>query len=150
LDKDSSLLTEYLAHKETINDPSYAEFIDRLRPVILEKCHGKVKNRALLFHENALVYKSHVVQVIVYHTDFAESNHPAYSTDVALINYHMFSHLKKFVRGKSLSSDDEAIATIEGYFSDLDSEFVYSGVQSLLGPWQRMVAIEGEYLQYMR
>jgi hypothetical protein len=135
LDKDSSLLPEYLAHKETINGPSYAEFIDRLRPAILEKCHDKVKNRALLFHETAVVHKSDVVEVIVYHTDFSESNHPAYSTDIALINYHMFSHLKKFLRGKSLSSDDEAIATVKGYFSDLDSEFVYSGVQSLLGPW---------------
>ncbi len=36
-DKDSGLLTEYLTHKETINSPSYALFIDRLRAIILEK-----------------------------------------------------------------------------------------------------------------
>ena len=48
-DKDRDLLTEYLAHKDTINCPSYALFIDWLRLVILEKCCTKVKNRVLLF-----------------------------------------------------------------------------------------------------
>ncbi len=43
-DKDSDLLTEYLIHKETINGPSYALFIDRLHAVILEKYSGKVKS----------------------------------------------------------------------------------------------------------
>jgi hypothetical protein len=128
LDKDSGLLTEYLAHKETINDPSYVLFIDRLRPVILEKYHGKVKSRVLLFHKDALVHKSHVVQAVVYHANFLESNHPAYSSDIALIDYHVFSHLKKFLHCKSFSTDDEAIATVESYFSDLHSEFVSSGV----------------------
>ncbi len=118
-----------------INGPSYVLFIDRLRPVISEKCRGKVKNRVLLFHENALIYKFHVVQAVVYHVDFVESNHLAFSSDIALINCHMFSHLKKFLRHKRLSSGDEAIVTAEGYFSDLDSEFVPSGVQSLLGLW---------------
>ncbi len=150
LDKDRGLLIKYLAHKETINGPSYALFIDRLRLVILEKCCSKVKNRVLFFHENTLVHKSHVMQAVVYHADFIESNYPAYSPGIALLNYHMFSHSKKFLCGKSFGSNDEVIATVEGYFSDLDSEFVSSGVQSLLGLWQRMVAIEGEYLQYMR
>jgi hypothetical protein len=61
LDKDSGLLTEYLIHEETINGPLYALLIDCLRPVILEKRCGNVKSRVLLFHENALVHKCHIL-----------------------------------------------------------------------------------------
>ena len=90
------------------------------------------------------------MQAIVYRADFIESNYPAYSPGIALLDYHMFSHLKKFLCSKSFGSDDETIATIEDYFNDLDSEFLSSGVQSFLGLWQRVAAIEGGYLQYMQ
>jgi hypothetical protein len=52
LDKDRGLLTECLVHKKTINGAFHVLSIDRWRPVILEKCRDKVKNRVLLFHKN--------------------------------------------------------------------------------------------------
>jgi hypothetical protein len=67
----------------------------------------------LFSHENALVHKFHVVQAVVYHADPVEFIHPAYYGDATLIDYYVFSHLKKFLRGKSFSSDDETIATVE-------------------------------------
>ena len=41
----------------------------------------------------------------------------------ALTNYHPLLNLKKFVRGKNFSSDDEAVTTVEDYLTDLNSEF---------------------------
>lgn len=40
-----------------------------------------------------------------------------------------------------------AIATVEGYLSDLDLEFCSTGIQSLHDRWQRVVAIQGQYIQ---
>jgi hypothetical protein len=91
----------------------------------LEKCRGKVTRGVLLLHDNAPIHKFNVVQAAIRQAGFAELNHPAYFPGIAPTDYHMFSHLKKFLRGKSFSSGDEAIATVEDYWSDFDSFFFY-------------------------
>ena len=101
----------------------------------------------LLLHDNAPVHKSNVVQATIRQAGFAELNHPAYSPDIAPTDYHMFSHLKKFLRGKSFGSDDEVIATVETYLRDLDSGFFSTGIESLHDRWLHVVAIEGQYIQ---
>jgi [histone H3]-lysine36 N-dimethyltransferase SETMAR len=98
-------------------------------------------------HDNAPVHKSNIVQAAIRQVGFVELNHPAYSPDIAPTDYHMFSHLKKFLRGKNFGSDDEAIATVEDNLSDLDSGFFSEGIQSLRDRWQRVVASEGQYIQ---
>ena len=146
-DRDGVLLTDYLTQGNTINGLYYASLIERLRSAILEKRRGKVSRGVLLLHDNAPVHKSNVVQAAIRQAGFAELNHPAYSPDIAPTDYHMFSHLKKFLRGKSFDSDDEVIATVESYLSDLDSEFFSTGIESLHDRWLRVVAIEGQYIQ---
>ena len=96
---------------------------------------------------NAPVHKSNVAQAAIRQTSFTELNHPAYSPDIAPTDYHMFSHLKKFLRGKSFESDDEAIATVEDYLGDLDQDFFSQGISSLRDRWYRVVASGGQYIQ---
>jgi histone-lysine N-methyltransferase SETMAR len=146
-DRDGILLTDYLTQGNTINGQYYASLIEQLRCVILEKRRGKVSGGVLLLHDNAPVHKSNVVQAAIRKAGFAELNHPAYSPDIAPTDYHMFSHLKKFLRGKSFGTDDEVISTVEAYLSDLDSEFFCTGIESLRDRWLRVVASDGEYIQ---
>ena len=60
-DKDGVLLTEYLARRTTINGPSDASIIKRLRSVIVEKGRGKVSHGVLLLHDNAPIDKCYIV-----------------------------------------------------------------------------------------
>ena len=147
-DKDGVLLTEYLPRGTTINGPYYASIIERLRSVILEKRpRSKVSRGVLLLHDNAPIHKCNIVQAAIRQAGFIELNHPAYSPDIAPTDYHLFSNLKKFLRGKNFSSDDEAITTVEDYLTDLNSEFFCKGIQSLNDRWQRVVASQGQYIQ---
>ena len=130
-DKDGVLLTEYLPCGITINGPSDASIIERLRFVIVEKGRGKVSHRMLLLHDNALIHKCNIVQAAIRQAGFIELNHQAYSPDIAPPDYHVFSNLKKFLRLKNFSSDDEAVTTVEDYLTDLNSEFFCKGIQSL-------------------
>ncbi|CAF1490901.1 unnamed protein product [Didymodactylos carnosus] len=93
----------------TINGPYYASIIERLRFAILEKRRGKVRHGMLLLHDNASVHKSNIGQAAIRQVGFVELNHPAYSPNIAPCDYHLFSNLKKFLRGKNFSSDNEAI-----------------------------------------
>jgi histone-lysine N-methyltransferase SETMAR len=146
-DKDGVLLTDYLPRGITINGPYYASMIERLRSAILEKRRGKVSRGVLLLHDNASVHKSKVVQAVIRQSAFIELNHPAYSPDIAPSDYHLFSNLKKFLRGKNFNSDDEAITVVEDYLTDLHSDFFCKGIQSLRDRWQRVVASGGQYIQ---
>ena len=146
-DKDGVLLTEYLPRETTINDPCHASIIGRLRSVIVEKGRNKVSHGVLLLHDNVSIDKCKIVQAAIRQAGFIELNHPAYSPDIALSDYHLLSNLNKFLRWKNFSSDDEAVTTIEDYLTDLNSEIFCKGIQSLHDRWQHVVASEGQYIQ---
>ena len=137
---DGVLLTEYLPRGTTINGPCYASIVERLHSVIVEKGRGKVSHGVLLLHDNAPIGKCKIVQAAIQRAGFIELNHPTYSLDIAPTNYHPLSNLKKFVRLKNFSSDDEAVTTAEDYLTDLNSKFFGKGLQSLHDRWQRVVA----------
>ena len=124
-DKDGVLLTEYPPRGTTINGPCYASIIERLHSVIMEKGRGKVSYRVLLLHDSAPIGKCKIVQAAIRQAGFIELNYLIYSPGIALTNYHLPSNLKKFVRLKNFSSDDEAVTTVEDYLADLNSEFFF-------------------------
>lgn len=146
-DQDGVLLTDYMPRGVAVNGSHYASVIEQLRSVILKKRRGKSHSGVLLLHDNAPIHKCGVVQAAIRQTDFVELNHPSYSPDIASSDYHLFSNLKRFLRGQTFSSDDEVITTVEDYLNDLDSEFFCKGIQSLRDRWQRVVASEGRYIQ---
>ena len=146
-DKDGVLLTEYLPPGTMINGPCCASIIERLRPVIVEKWRGKVSRGVLLLHDNAPIHKCNILQTAIRQAGFIGLNHLAYSPDIAPSDYHLLSNLKKFLRLKNFSSDDETVTTVEDYLTDLNSEYFCKGIQSLHDLWQRVVASEGQYIQ---
>ena len=110
-DKDSVLLITYLPRGTMINDPYYASIIERLCSVIVEKGRGKIVRGVLLLYDNAPIHKCKIVQAAIRQVGFIELNHPAYSPDIAPSVYYLFSNLKKCVRLKNSSSDDQAVTT---------------------------------------
>ena len=114
------LLTEYLPGGTTISGPCYASNIERLCCATLEKRHGKLSHTVLLLHDNTSVYKCNIVQAAIGKSDFIELNDPVYSPDIAPSDYYLFSNLKKFLRGKNFSRDDETTDTVEDYLNKFD------------------------------
>ena len=113
----------------------------------MEKRCGKISHGVLLLHDNAPIHKCNIVLAAIRQAGFIELNHLAYSPDIALTDYYLFSNMNKFLRLKNFSSDDEAVTTVEDYLTDLNSEFFCEGIQSLHDRWQRVVASEGQYIQ---
>ena len=125
------MLTEYLLRGTTINGPYFASMTERLRSIFLRKRCDKVSYGVLLRHDKVLIHKCSIAQIAIRQAGFIELNHCAYSPDIAPSDYHLFSNLKKFLRLKNFSSDDEAVITVEDYLTDLNSEFFCKGIQSL-------------------
>jgi len=41
--------------------------------------------------------------------------HPPYSPDLALSDYHLFLHMKRFLAGKQFHSDEEVKTTVNNW-----------------------------------
>ena len=76
-------------------------------------------------------------------------DHPPYSPDLTPSDYHLFSGLKKELKGRHFSSDAEVIAATETWLDGQPSEFFlvapksYSnGLRSVLSfMWSMLVAV---------
>ena len=119
-DKYGILLTEYLPCGTTISGPCCTLIIEWLRCAILEERRGKFGGGVLLLHDNASAHKCNVVQAAIRKIGFVELNYPVYSLDIAPSDHYLLSNLKKFVRGKNFSRDDETIDTVDDHLNNLD------------------------------
>jgi len=88
-----------------------------------EKRHRKVTKGVLFLHENAPAHRALVTQKKWAYLGFQRLDHPPYSPDLAPSDYHLFSGLKKQLKGHHFSSDAEIIAAAETWLDGKLSEF---------------------------
>ena len=119
-DCEGVLLINFLSCGTAINGLYSASVLHRLYAFIREKRCGKLRRGVLLLHDNAPVHKFNITQTAIQYTGFAELDHPAYSPDLALSHYHLFSNLKNFLRDRNIETDDETITTMNHYLESFD------------------------------
>jgi len=64
-------------------------------------------------HDNAPAHRALTTQKKLAYLGFQCLNHPPYSPDLALLDYHLFPGLKNQLKGRHFSSDAEVIAAAE-------------------------------------
>jgi len=75
-------------------------------------------------HDNAPAHRAHATRKKLAYLGFQYLDHPPYSPDPALSDYHLFSGLKKQLKGRHISSDVEVIAAAEIWL-DGQTEFLF-------------------------
>ena len=58
-----------------------------------------------------------------------------------------FPKLKLFVTGQHFSSNQEAIAAVEGYFGDLTKNHYRDGIVALEHRWNKCISLKGDYVE---
>ena len=79
----------------------------------------------LLLHDNAPVYMSAKSQAAIQQRGFQQLNHPPYSPDLAPSDYFLFRVMKKFLRGKRFSSDEEVKEAVTTWFEEQSKDFIF-------------------------
>jgi len=64
-------------------------------------------------HDNALAHQALATQKKLAYLGLQCLDHPPYSPDLDLLDYHLFPGLKKQLKGRHISSDVEVIAATE-------------------------------------
>jgi len=97
----------------------------QLKDILKEKCRGKVTKGVLFLHENATAHQALATQKKLAYLDFHCLDHPPYSLDLGLLDYHLFPGLKKQLNGHHFSSDAEVITAVETWLDGQHSEFFF-------------------------
>jgi len=66
-------------------------------------------------------------QAAIRQCGFQQLNHPPYSPDLALSDYFLFRDMKKFLRGKRFSSDEEVKEVVTTWFEEQSKDFFFQG-----------------------
>jgi len=101
----------------------------------------------LFLHDSALAHWALVTHKKLAYLGFQCLDHPSYSQDLALLDYHLFLGLKKQLKGHHYSSEVEVIAVAETWLDGQPSEFFLSGLQKLEQRAKKCIELHGEYVE---
>jgi len=108
-DQDGIILIDYLPKGQTINAEYYSSLLVQLKV----KCCGKFTKGVLFLPDNAPAHQALATSKKLAYLGFQCLDHPPYSPDLALSDYHLFPGLKIQLKGRHFSSDAEVIAAAE-------------------------------------
>ena len=94
-DQDGFFLIDYLPKGQTINAEYYSSLLLQLKDILKEKRRGKVAKGVLFLHDNVRAHRALATQKKLAYLGFQCLDHPPYSPDLALSDYHLFPGLKK-------------------------------------------------------
>jgi len=106
-----------------------------------------VTKGVLFLHDNAPAHRALATQKKLAYLGFQCLDHPPYSLDMAPSDYHLFSGLKKQLKGHHFSSDAEVIAAAKTWLDGQHSEFFLSGFQKLEQWAKKCIELRGEYVE---
>jgi histone-lysine N-methyltransferase SETMAR len=73
--------------------------------------------------------------------------HPPCSPDLALSDFYLFPKLRLFLVGQRFSSNQGAIAAVEGYFADLTKNRYRDGIMALEHRWNKCIGLKRDYVE---
>ncbi|XP_063386186.1 histone-lysine N-methyltransferase SETMAR-like [Cydia fagiglandana] len=126
-DIEGILMIDYLPKRTTMNAEYYSNLLRQLRDAIKEKRRGKLSKGTLMLHDNAPVHTARTTQLVMKELGFGTIDHPPYSPDLAPCDYFLFRNLKKDLRGRKFSTDDEMKAAVTDFFDDKPKDFFFMG-----------------------
>jgi len=103
----------------------------QLQDILKEKHRGKFTKEVLFLHDNAPAHWALATQKKLAYLGFHRLDHPPYSPDLAPSDYHLFSGLKKQLKGHHFSSDGEVIPAAETWLDGRPSESFLSALKKL-------------------
>jgi len=114
---------DYLPKGQTINAEYYSSLLLQLKYILKEKCRRKVTKEVLILHNSALPHQALGTHKKLAYLGLHCLDHPPYSLDLALPDYHLFPGWKKQLKGRQFSSDTEVIAAAETWLNGQIFEF---------------------------
>jgi histone-lysine N-methyltransferase SETMAR len=73
--------------------------------------------------------------------------HPAYSSDLAPSNFHLFPKLKEFLSGRRFKRDDELKDAFKEWLNGLAAEVYDEGILKFVTHYDKCLNVGGDYVE---
>ena len=135
---------ELLPTNSTVTSEVYCAQLERLKAK-LEADHPR-RGKVYFLHDNARphVAKSTRQKLMTFGWDILPL--PAYSTDLAPSDYHLFLALSNKLRDMHFDEPSNIESYLEDFFRSQPQEFYREGIRSLAKRWQMVVDNDGAYI----
>ena len=140
-------MVEFLPQGTTINSAVYCEMLKKLRRAIQNKKCGMLSATILLLHSNAWPHSAAQTQDLITSFKWKQMGQPLYSPDLATSDYHLFSHLKKFLGGKRSDDNDDLKDAVQKWLTLQAAAFYEEGTQKLVPCYDKCLNNGGEYVE---
>jgi histone-lysine N-methyltransferase SETMAR len=131
-DAEGILFINYLEKGKTITGEYYCNLLTRLDEKIREKRPSLQKKKKIIFHQDsAPTLKSVLATEKLRDLHYELLKHPPCSPDLASSGFSPFPKLKLLLAGQHFSSNQEAIAAVEGNFAVLTKNHYRDGIMVL-------------------
>lgn len=141
------LLTKFINKGETINADYHAQLLVELREAIKQKRRGMISRGILLLQDNAPAHTAHTSTSAAEACGIELLPHPPYSPDLAPSDFHLFSNLKRDMRGRHFGSDLAVKNWVQNWLSEKQQNFYQSGIQALQDRLHKCIEINGDYVE---
>jgi len=141
------LFVDYLENSKRVTGEYYSNLLTGLDEKIREKRPGLQKKKIIFHQDNATAHKSVFAMGKLRDLHYELLEHPPYSPDLAPSDFSLFPKLKLFLAGQRFSSNQEAIAAVEGYFADLTKNHYRAGIMALEHRWKKCISLKGDYVE---
>jgi histone-lysine N-methyltransferase SETMAR len=105
------------------------------------------KEKIIFHQDNAPAHRSVLVMGKLRDLHYELLEHPPYSPDLAPSDFYLFQKLKLFLAGQHFSSNQEAIAAVEGYYADLMKNHFREEIMALEHCWNKCTSLKGDYVE---
>jgi len=107
-----------------------------------------LQKKKIIFHQdNTPALRSVLAMGRLRDLHYELLQHPPYSPDLAPSDFCLFPKLKLFLGGQGFSSNQEAIAAVEGYFADLTKNHYRDGIMALEHRWNKCISLKEDYVE---
>ena len=134
----------YLEKDKTITEEYYSNLLTKLDEKMRSKNPGLQKKNFIFHQDNAPTHKSVLAMGKLRDLHYELLEHLPYFPDLAPSDFSLFQKLKLFLAGQRFSSNQEAIAAVEGYFADLTKNHYRDGIMALEHRWNKCISLMGD------
>jgi histone-lysine N-methyltransferase SETMAR len=146
-DKDGILLVYYLERGATITEGYYIALLGKMKQQLVSKHRGKLLKGNLFHQDNTAPHKAAITHQKLADLHFEALKHGAYSPDLAPLDYCLFPNLKELLKGRKISSTEEATLAANGCFAAQPKEFLLDRLKKLEQRSHKCMELKGEYVE---
>jgi hypothetical protein len=125
----------------------YCETLKKLHRAIQKKRQGMLTPSIVLLHDNAYLYTAVHTQALLEHFNWKLLDHPSYSPDLILSDYHLFTYLKSWLRSQRFNKNEELMEVVKTWLSSQAADFFDTGIQNLIPQYNKCLNSGCDYVE---